>query len=130
VYGAEYVSCWFDCFSKELEFEAISLRAFLNRCVQFITLVTEFNTSHVMPTQRQIEKSSFAVPDLFVDELEQFREDFNAFQRDVEEWANELSDYGRSSRDEGGWRQRHTPIVHFDRVKSFRRSKPMVARVP
>lgn len=130
VYGAEYVSSWFDCFSKELEFEAISLRAFLNRCVQFITLVTEFNTSHVMPTQKQIEKSTFAVPDLFVDELEQFREDFNAFQRDVEGWANELSDYARLSRDEGGWWQRHTPVVHFDRVKSFRRSKPVAARVP
>ena len=130
VYGAEYVSSWFDCFSKELEFEAVSLRAFLNRCVQFITLVTEFNTSHVMPTQKQIEKNSFAVPDLFVDELEQFREDFNAFERDVEGWANELSDYARLSCDVGGWWQRHTPVVHFDRVKSFRRSKPVAARVP
>ena len=130
VYGEEYVSSWFDCFSKELEFEATSPRAFLNRCVQFITLVTEFNTCHVTPTQKQIEKSSIGVPDLFVDELEQFREDFNAFQRDVEGWANELSDYARLSCDEGGWWQRHTTIVHFDRVKSFRRSKPAAVRVP
>jgi hypothetical protein len=130
VYGAEYVSSWIDCFSKELEFDPTSLRAFLNRCVQFITLVTEFNTSHVMPTQKQIEKGSFAVPDLFVDELEQFREDFNAFQRDVEGWANELCDYARLSRDGGAWGQRHTPTVHFDRVKGFRRSKPAAARIP
>jgi len=130
VYGAEYVSSWFDCFSNELEFEAPSLRAFLNRCVQFITLLTEFNSSHVMPVQKQIEKSSFAVPELFVDELEQFREDFNAFQRDVEGWVSELRDYARLSPDEGNWWQRHTPILHFDRVKSFRRSKPAAARVP
>jgi hypothetical protein len=128
MYGAEYLSSWFDCFYKELELEATSLRAFLHRCVQFITLVTEFNTSHVIPTQKQIEKGSFAVPELFVDELEQFREDFNAFQRDVEGWANELSDYARLFRDEGGWWQRHAPVVHFERVKSFRRSKPAAAR--
>jgi hypothetical protein len=130
VYGAEYVSSWFDCFYEELEFKATSLRAFLNRCVQFIALVTEFNTSHVIPTQKQIEKGSFAVPDHFVDELEQFREDFNAFQRDVEGWANELSDYASLFRAEGGWWQRDTPVVHFERVKSFRRSKPAAARVP
>ena len=131
VYGAEYVSSWFDCFSKELEFEATSLRAFLNRCVQFITLVTDFNTSHVMPTQKQIEKSSFAVPELFVDELEQFREDFNAFQRDVEGWANELSEYARLCWGESGWWQKHAPLVHFERVKSFRYSKAVGrARLP
>lgn len=129
VYGAEYVSSWFDCFYMELEFEATSLRPFLNRCAQFIVLVTEFNTSHVIPTQKQIEKGSFTVPDHFIDELEQFREDFNAFQRDVEEWANELSDYARLWGGEGGWWQRHTAAVHFERVKSFRRSKPADARV-
>jgi hypothetical protein len=130
VYGAEYVSSWFDCFYKEQEFEATSLRAFLDRCAQFIALVTEFNTSHVIPTQKQIEKGSFAVPDHFVDELEQFREDFNAFQRDAEEWANELSDDASLFGGEDGSWQRHTPIVHFERVKSFRRSKPAPVRVP
>jgi hypothetical protein len=130
VYGAEYMSRWFDCFYKELEFEATSPRAFLDRCAQFVALVTEFNTSHVTPTQKQIEKGSFAVPDHFVDELDQFREDFNAFQRDVEEWANELSDYASLFHGEGGSWERHTPIVHFERVKSFRRSKPAPARVP
>jgi hypothetical protein len=124
VYGAECVSSWFDCFYKELEFEASSLCAFLDRCAQFIVLVTEFNISYVIPTQKQIEKGSFAVPDRFVDELEQFREDFNAFQRDVEEWANELSDYASLFRDDGGPWQRRTPVVHLERVKSFRRSKP------
>jgi hypothetical protein len=130
VYGAEYVSSWFDCFSKELEFETTSLRAFLNRCVQFITLVTEFNTSHVIPTEKHIEKGSFAVHEHFVEELEQFREDFNAFQRDVEGWANEVSDYARIFGGESGWWQELTPVVHFERVKSFRRSKPAAARVP
>src|SRR5215469_7339088 len=130
VYGAEYVSSWFDCFNKELEFEAASLRAFLNRSVEFTRLVSEFNISHVIPTQKQLEKGSFAVPELFVDELEQFREDFNAFQRDVEGWASELSDYARLFCDERGWWQRPTPVIHFERVKSFRRSKPAAARVP
>ena len=83
----------------------------------------------MIPTQKQIERGSFAVPDHFLDELEQFREDFNAFQRDVEEWANELSDYASSFRGEGGW-QRRTPVVHFERLKSFRRSKQAPARVP
>jgi hypothetical protein len=124
VYAAECVSSWFDCFYKELEFEATSLCAFLDRCAQFIVLVTEFNTRYVIPTQKQIEKGSFAVPDHFVDELEQFREDFNAFQRDIEEWANELSDHASFFRDDGGAWQRHAPVVHLERVKSFRRPKP------
>jgi hypothetical protein len=130
VYGAEYISSWLDCFYKELELEATSLRAFLNRCAQFISLVTEFNTRHVIPTQKQIEKGSFAVHEHFVEELEQFREDFNAFQRDVEGWANEVSDYARVCGSEGGFWQKHTPVIHFERVKSFRRSKPAAARMP
>lgn len=130
MYGAEYVSSWFDCFHEESELEATSLRAFLNRCTQFVALMTEFNTCHVIPTQKQIEKGTFAVPDHFVDELEQFREDYNAFQRDVEEWANELRDYSRLCWGEGDWWRKHSPAVHFERVRSFRRSKPVAVRLP
>lgn len=122
MYGADYVSSWLDCFNKELEFEATSLRGFLNRCAQFIVLMTEFNTGHVIPSQKRFEKGSFVVPDHFVDELEQFREDFNAFQRDIEGWANELGDYARLRRGVSEWWQR-APVVRFERVKSFRLSK-------
>ena len=119
MYGADYVSSWLDCFNKELEFEATSLRGFLNRCAQFVVLMTEFNIGLVIPSQKRFENGSFVVPAHFVDELEQFREDFNAFQRDIEGWANELGDYARLRRGIGEWWQRAT-VVRFVRVKSFR----------
>jgi hypothetical protein len=122
IYGAEYVSSWIDCFEKELEFKATSLRAFLNRCAEFIALMSEFNTSNVIPCQKRFEKGNFAVPDHFVDELEQFREDFNAFQRDIEEWANELGDYASFCCGVGECWQ-HARVVRFERIKSFRLSK-------
>jgi hypothetical protein len=130
LYGAEYVSTWFDCLYEESELEAVSLRAFLNRCTQFVALMTEFNTCHVIPTQKQIEKGTFSVPDHFIDELEQFREDYNAFQRDVEEWTNELRDYSRLGWGEGDWWRKHSPAVHFERVRSFRPPKPVGVHLP
>jgi len=92
--------------------------------------MTEFSTCHVIPTQKQIEKGTIAVPDHFIDELEQFREDYNAFQRDVEEWATELTDYSRLGWGEGDWWRKHSPAVHFERVRSFRRSKPVGMHMP
>lgn len=95
-YGSGYISSWLDCYRKELDSSVKTLPAFLNRCQQFSAIVNEFNRNHVIPAQKQLEKGEAKVLEHYIDQLEGFREEFNAFLRQVEQWASDISDHARS----------------------------------
>lgn len=121
LYGSDYISVWLDCFRSELKYPPTSLMKFFSRYQQFTALVNEFNRNHVNPIHNRIEKSAAKLPERFVDQLEEFRDEFNPYLRSVEQWGTEILAYARFRfGDSAAWQ--HAPMLSFDRLRPFRGS--------
>ena len=123
IIAADYVGSWLHCFQEQLTFPAKSFHQFLGQCREFSYIVQSFNTNYVLRAQRQLATGT-PLAENSIAQLEGFREEYNAFLRDVEPWAKGISDYLQS----GGvtdhpslWRI--APVTYFERPRSFARTK-------
>jgi hypothetical protein len=113
----DYVGVWLSCFQEQLNSPAKPLTAFLRRWQEFAHIVDQFNRNYVQRIQNQLADES--LQSHYVDQLEEFREEFNDFVRDLESWSGVVGAYLRPR---NLWRP--TPTSFFERVKTFLRAKP------
>jgi len=120
----DYIGNWFFSFREQLMFPTQSLEQFLARCREFTNLVQQFNSSYALRSQRLFTSAATPLPEHVLDELEGFREDYNAFLRNLEPWAKGIAAYLQSvgiSDTPTQWRL--APVTYFDKPKSFKKSQ-------
>jgi hypothetical protein len=124
IIAGDYIGSWFHAYREQLTFPAKALPQFLARCREFGNIVQQFNTYYVLRSQRQLAVAN-PLPEHSVGELEGFREEYNAFLRDVEPWAKGIGNYLQSfgvTDSPALWRL--APTSYFERPKTFREAKP------
>jgi len=125
IVAGDYIGSWLDCFRQQLGSPAGSLASFLQQCREFSSIVQAFNTNYVLRAQRQLALVP-ALPEYNLEQLDQFREEYNAFLRDIEPWAKSIGNYLESAAGIADqpilWRT--APTSYFERVPSFRKTKP------
>jgi len=85
----DYIGNWFFSFREQLMFPTESLEQFLARCREFTNLVQTVQfRSYALPEVRDCSLlPATPPPEHVLNELEGFREDYNAFLRNLEPWA-------------------------------------------
>ncbi len=124
VLAGDYIGAWFHAYREQLTFPTNGLRQFLARCREFGNIVQQFNTDYVLRAQRQLAAATPPIPEHSIAELESFRDDYNAFLRDVESWAKGIHTYLQScgvTDHPALWQLAPTP--YFERAKSFQKTK-------
>jgi hypothetical protein len=106
--------------SKEIDF-------FILKCSEFTAIVDQFNRDYVLKAQSELKGNMLAEP--ILDQLEDFREEFNVFLRDVERWAESFTEKWRETS------QDNSPagpslISRFTKVKTFRRTSGQGLKSP
>lgn len=112
------VAAWLQCYRQQLTLPTASFHHFLSICTEFSRIVQEFNANYVLRSQRQLANMT-PLAEHFIAQLEEFREEFNAFLRDVEHWAKGVSNYSQVC----GVAEHSSlfaPADYFERAKSFR----------
>ncbi len=124
ILAGDYLGHWFFSFREQLMFPVQSVGQFLGRCREFTNLVQQFNSSYALRSQRLFTSATPAPPEHVLDELEGFREDYNAFLRNLEPWAKTIATYLQSigvTDTPTQWRL--APTAYFERPKSFKKSQ-------
>lgn len=119
ILGCDYFGQWIRCFDLRLRGPSDDIEEFLLRCREFTVIVASFNRDYVV--RAHTELSLFSPRELhFIDQLEEFREEFNAFLRELENWAGNVNNYAlhRFVQQETSWSFAATN--YFERVKTFR----------
>ncbi len=120
IMGGDWIGSWLHCYNEQLTVPAATLHHLLSRCKEFSHIVQEFNTNYVLRTQRQLANGT-PLAEHSIAQLEEFREEYNAFLRGVERWAKGVSNYLRSrgvAEHSSLWRL--APVNYFERAQSFR----------
>ena len=124
ILAGDYIGNWFFSFREQLMFLTQSLEQFLARCREFTNLVQQFNSSYALRSQRLFTSAATPLPEHVLDELEGFREDYNAFLRNVEPWAKGIAGYLQSiGVPDTPTQWRLAPVTYFDKPKSFKNSQ-------
>jgi hypothetical protein len=128
IISGDYIGNWFYCYQEQLRFPGMTLEHFLSQCREFSHILQAFNTYYVLHAQRKLAATTPLSEDNIA-RLEEFREEYNAFLRDVEPWAQGIASYLQQSK---GVRDHSTlwglaPTNSFERPKSFRQTKPVGA---
>lgn len=122
IYGilnSDYIPNWMECFEAQIEIRPKSVLELLQKCHEFTVIVGEFNRNYVAKLQKGLEKTSLPQTD-YVDKLEEFRDEFHHYLREVEEWANSVRLAAEKLIPNLYQHAKTIPISHFDRVKTFR----------
>jgi hypothetical protein len=124
ILAGDYIGSWFHAYLEHLAFATTDLSQFLARCREFSNIVQQFNSYYVLRAQRQLAAAVTPISEQGVAELEGFREEYNAFLRDLEAWAKGICNYLTSvgvADQPTQWRL--GPASYFERAKSFNRTK-------
>jgi hypothetical protein len=124
ILAGDYIGSWFHAYREQLAFPTKDWPQFLARCREFGNIVQQFNSYYVLRAQRQLAAAVTPLPEHNVAELEGFREEYNAFLRDLEPWAKGIANYLQSlgvAEQPAQWR--FAPTSYFERAKSFNRTK-------
>lgn len=124
IFESDYVTDWILSFAEQLNHPAPSAMVFFLRCREFSLIVRDFNNNYVIRAQKGIMKSSVQVPESCLDQLETFREEYNAYLRDFTQWANSLRDQEKIVLGESQQATMLFPCTFVERVKSFRKAIP------
>ena len=116
----DYVRTWLTCFREQLNTPVKSLVGFLRRCQEFGLIVDQFNRNYVQSIQKLLANETIQAH--YIDQLDEFRDEFNDFLRDLESWSGGIGAYIRPRE---FWRL--TPTSFFERVKTFQRAKPVTS---
>jgi hypothetical protein len=115
----EYMRAWLESFAEQLRYQPGNVAVLMARCREFSRLVTEFNYNYPIRAQAALEQEP---PFPYTPHFEQFRDDFNAYLRDCEQWASSVASQFESRLPHSDW-LRLVPCRIYDRVKPFVRDK-------
>lgn len=124
IFETDYVTDWVFSFEQQTSYPTTSAMALFLRCREFSLLVKDFNNNYVIRAQKGILKSSIQLPESSLDQLENFREEYNAFLRDYTQWAKSVCDQERALLGESQQTAMLFPCISVERVKSFRKVVP------
>jgi hypothetical protein len=82
---------WLNTFREQLASPACSLHTFFRQCREFAVIVQEFNTAAQRAQQHLVLEPS--LPDWSSAKLEEFKDEYNAFLRDMEAWSKGIVEY-------------------------------------
>src|SRR5207248_2940143 len=122
--ACDYVGTWLACYKSQLQTPARDIGEFMRRSAEFSSIVNRFNLDYALRAQRELADLS-ELPKRYVEELEKFREEYAAFVRDVESWAEVVNNYSRQRFQPREW-MKMLINSHFERVASFRRSETAI----
>jgi hypothetical protein len=120
IIGSNHISRWLCCFTKNMHSQTSDIDCFMARCQEFTVIVDQFNRDYVVKSQNELENGP-PLPAHHIHQLEQFREEFIAYLRDVDQWANRIAK-SRCDVVNGGQPLGTLLVSNFERVKTFRRS--------
>lgn len=124
VFGGDYLGKWFACFCQELKFPALSAVALLARYREFTVIVQQFNFDYIIRTQKLFTSDAMPQPEHVLEALEAFREDYNAFLRNLEAWQKTIMSYLKSiGVTDFSTQWQLAPAISFDRPASFKNSQ-------
>lgn len=115
----DFIRRWWGCFRQQIEFPVTGLVSFMARCQEFTIIVDQFDREYVLRAHKDLE-SEPPLPEQYIRDLEQFRDDFNAYLRELEQWAMKITNESHklASKEQLMW----TSLVReFPRVSTFRR---------
>jgi type III secretory pathway component EscV len=116
---SKYIAAWTQAFGQQLAFPTSDIHVFMTRCEEFACIVFQFNCDYVLKTQRAMELRD-QIAEHNIDEFEQFREEFNAYLRNLEDWIAKLVEEWAKIEHEG--RKFGVPLrSNYDRLKPFRK---------
>lgn len=121
IVACDYIGNWITCFRLQLESRTSSMPILVKRSHELTSLVSSFNRDYAQRAQRQLSAEK-DLAEHSINELEEFREEFNALLRDLEEWGKEIFKQQSAMYGQDGQTLWPTPGIYFERVKSFRRS--------
>jgi len=120
IIACDYIGNWLACFQQQLKLPAASVDVLVSRCREFTTIVNSFNRDYVLRAQKELGMVA-PLGNHYLDQLEEFREEFAAFLRDLEQWVNAFS-----AQAQGRIGEPHywgiAPTCVFERTKTFRRT--------
>lgn len=119
---SEHSRIWSECLNVQLATPTTSLEVLAARAHEFTLLVEDFDAGQAQRVQKAITSSKNPLHEAYIDMLEEFSDDFNAFLRDLEKWAGAFNDYAI---ERIGWER--IPKSKFEKVKSFQHKKAMGA---
>jgi hypothetical protein len=121
--GSDYISTWIECFGRRLNLGTPnSFSAFMHSCNEFTAILNEYNRHYAIRIQRGIEKTPID-QDHIIDQLEQFREDFNQYLREIEEWSSNVTAGALKVEPTLYSHVQICPSASFEKVKTFRKVK-------
>lgn len=123
ILGSEYAENWAHYLDLQLKTPSTSEQMFSNRAAEFTSLVNNFSRTEIQPAQKLISASGQPYSDSFLDALEQFREEFNAFTRELQKWASSVNEHLIPKL---GY---HVPNQSFEYINPFRRNKAVSVTV-
>jgi len=123
IIASDYIGSWLACFRQQLKLPAASVDVLVSRCQEFSTIVNSFNRDYVLRAQKELGMVA-PLSDHYLDQLEEFREEFAAYLRDLEQWVNAFSAQAQGRTGESRY-WGIAPTCVFERAKTFRR--PTVA---
>jgi hypothetical protein len=123
IIGFDYIGTWIFCYGQHLKRLPASLPEFMQRCHEFTCIAGEFNRYYVMKAQRELEKTPFKqemLRDYYINDLEQFRDDFVQFLRELEAWMNSVTTEAQKKAPNVFRNPQTLPACIFERPVSFR----------
>jgi hypothetical protein len=122
---ADHIRVWLQCYQHQISFPVTSLDQFMSQSQEFSSLVTDFNDNYALHAQKRLVAAPPMTED-FIAKLEEFREEYAAFLRDVEFWAKGFTTYlGSLGMTDHSTQWRLAPLKSFVRPQSFRITKPV-----
>lgn len=121
IVACDYIGSWIHCFQQQLTSPAKSVDVLVARCHEFTAIVSRFNRDYVLRSQKELGTGE-PLNDYCIDQLEEFREEFAAYLRQVEQWAKSVSEQAQSRVTDPQRYWSIAPTPSFERVKSFRRT--------
>ena len=120
--NSNFIQDWEDCFDEQMRHRSRSVGQFLARCREFTHIIYQFDRNFAARAQAELTAASIDLPNNYIDQLEVFKDEFNAYLRDVDLWANTISTKIQKRWSNSPEFNRLLPTTNFERVKTFRRS--------
>jgi hypothetical protein len=118
---SDYIGSWSECFELMLNSESQTLDEFLLRCRELTNIAARFNRDYVLRVQREFTKGA-PVQIHYLDQLEEFRDEWNAYLRELESWATTINGYAQKRFGDQNAFSRIASTAYFERVSTFRRT--------